>query len=312
MNRLGTAAARVPAMVMNILPLRIAIDEDEPLPAFAMRVAKSLRDGRRRGRYRGEQVRRDLGLVGGSHRLYGPLVNVLPFDDAPSLPGAAASLHVLGTGPVDDITLTLRADPAGAGLRVEIDANPALYSQAAVDGHAKRLAAFVEAALQAPSLAVVPTVTPDEQRQWITDVNDTAHEVVDATLTTLIERTMQRQPEAPALEAEGRSLTYRDLDHETAAVAAALHARGVRRGDIVAVLQPRSRELVVSLLGTVRAAAAYLPLDPEHPRGSCSPSRRWADGFPRASRPSWSTTSCWRGGGRRRRSTRRDSTIPHT
>jgi enterobactin synthetase component F len=266
MNRLGTPAARVPAMVMNILPLRIAIDEDEPLPAFATRVAKSLRDARRRGRYCGEQVRRDLGLVGVSHRLYGPLVNVLPFDDAPSLPGAAASLHVLGTGPVDDITLTMRADSAGAGLRVEIDANPALYSQAAVDGHAKRLAAFVEAALQAPSLAVVPTVTPDEQRRWITDVNDTAHEVVDATLTTLIERTMQRQPEAAALEAEGRSLTYRDLDDETAALAAALHARGVRRGDIVAVLLPRSRELVVSLLGTVRAAAAYLPLDPEHPR----------------------------------------------
>jgi enterobactin synthetase component F len=256
----------VPAMVMNVLPARIAVDEDVPLPAFVATVARTLREGRRRGRYRGEQIRRDLGLVGASHRLYGPLVNVLPFDELPALPGATTALRILGTGPVDDITLTIRADQAGAGLRVEVDANPALYTQAAADGHAHRLAAFIEAALAAPTLAVVPTVTPGELREWVSTVNDTAHDVIEATLTTLIERTMGERPDALALEADGRRLTYRDFDAETSALASALRLNGAGRGAIVAVLLPRSRALVVSLVGTLRAGAAYLPLDPDHPR----------------------------------------------
>ncbi len=266
MNRLGTPAARVPAMVMNVLPVRIAVDEEIPLPAFVATVARTLREGRRRGRYRGEQIRRDLGLVGASHRLYGPLVNVLPFDELPALPGATTALRILGTGPVDDITLTIRADQAGAGLRLEVDANPALYTQVAVDGHAHRLAAFIEAALAAPTLAVVPTVTPGELREWVSTVNDTAHDVIETTLTTLIERTMEERPDALALEADGRRLTYRDLDGETSALASALRLNGAGRGAIVAVLLPRSLALVVSLVGTLRAGAAYLPLDPDHPR----------------------------------------------
>ena len=128
MNRFGTPAARVPAMVMNILPVRIATDEDQPLDEWLLAVSKTLQRARRHGNYRSEQLRRDLGLLGGERRLYGPLVNVLPFDAPPVLVGAAAEWHVLGTGPVDDLTITWRGDATGSGLRLELDANPALYT----------------------------------------------------------------------------------------------------------------------------------------------------------------------------------------
>src|SRR5690606_3721602 len=128
MERLGRPAARVPAMVMNIVPARIAVDDDAPLAEWLTTTARHLQTLRRHARYRGEQLRRDLGLVGTSRRLHGPLVNVLPFDTPLTLPGVDAALHVVGTGPVDDLTLTWRADGSGRGLRLEIDANPALYS----------------------------------------------------------------------------------------------------------------------------------------------------------------------------------------
>jgi len=76
-------------------------------------------------RYRGEQLRRDLGLVGGQRRLHGPLVNVQPFYRPPQMAGLTVTLDVLATGPVDDATLGFRGN-LNDMLDLEIEANPAL------------------------------------------------------------------------------------------------------------------------------------------------------------------------------------------
>src|SRR6476469_8810280 len=78
-------------------------------------------------------------------------------------------------------------------------------------------------------------------------------------------------PAAPALVCDGRSLTYGELDRRTTRLANALGARGVGPGDIVTVHSGRSVELVVAVLGVLKAGAAYLPLDPAQP-----PARRAA------------------------------------
>ncbi|KAG1216962.1 hypothetical protein G6F35_009595 [Rhizopus arrhizus] len=70
MGRLGNASARVPAMVMNVLPLRVAAGEGS-VEAFSRALGRQLSQGRKHGRYRGEQLRRDLGLVGAQQRLHG-------------------------------------------------------------------------------------------------------------------------------------------------------------------------------------------------------------------------------------------------
>jgi enterobactin synthetase component F len=265
MGRLGSPAARVPCTLMNVLPLRLAPDEDAPLAAVLADAAKALLRGRRHGRYRGEQLRRDLGLLGAGRRLHGPLVNLLPFDRLPEFAGLEASQHVLGTGPVDDITLSFRGGPDAAGLRLEIEANPGLYDAADIAAHATRLRHFIHAALGAARLADVPTATPDEARWALEDLNATTHHVPDTTLAALIAARMQAHPDAPALEFGGTVLSYAALDARSGALAAELRARGVGPGGIVAVALERSVELVVALLAVIRAGGAYLPLDPEHP-----------------------------------------------
>jgi enterobactin synthetase component F len=265
MERLGRPAARVPAMVMNILPARITVDEEVPLVEWLGAVAKHLQRLRRHGRYRSEQLRRDLGLIGGQRRLYGPLVNVLPFDDTLDLPGLRTSLHVLGTGPVDDLTITWRADGAGRGLRLELDGNPGLYDADELDAHAARLATFLVRATTAARLADVPTVTPDEETHWVRTVNATDHEIPDATLVELIEARMRATPDAPALRFVGITWSYGELDARSQHLARVLAARGVGRGHIVAVMAPRSFELVLALVSILRAGAAYLPIDPGYP-----------------------------------------------
>lgn len=264
MARLGSAAARVPAMLMNVLPLRVMPAEQAPLDDFLGTVAKSLTRARRHGRYRSEQLRRDLRLVGGQRRLHGPLINLLPFDETPRFDGLECRLEVLSTGPVEDVTFTFRLHGVD-GLRLEVDANPDLYEAGAVLAHAARLKHFIETASGAARLADVPTATPDEAHRHLFTLNATDHAVPDTTLAALTEERMRATPDAPALRFGGRTLDYATLDARSAALAGALAARGVGRGCLVAVALPRSFELVVALVAILRAGAAYLPLDLAQP-----------------------------------------------
>ncbi len=264
MGRMGSASARVPAMVMNVLPVRLSPNEDAPLDQVMIETSKALIRARRHGRYRSEQLRRDLTLIGGARRLYGPLVNVLPFDQPPRFQGLSTTLHVLGTGPVDDVSFTFRGD-ANPALTLEVDANPDLYSADQTAAHGERLAAFIEAALGAETLAQVPIATAAETVRELETFNATDHPVPDTTLTALLEQAMQRTPDAPALTFGDETLSYAELDRRTAALAGALSARGVGAESLVAVALPRSLELVVALVAILRAGGAYLPLDLEHP-----------------------------------------------
>ena len=68
-----------------------------------------------------------------------------------------------------------------------------------------------------------------------------------------------------ALEFDGASLTYAELDSRAAGMAAVLREAGVARGDRVALLAQRSLEQVAAILGILQAGAAYVPLDPAYP-----------------------------------------------
>lgn len=72
-------------------------------------------------------------------------------------------------------------------------------------------------------------------------------------------------PEAPALEARGLTLNYGELQARVERYAAALQTCGIGPESRVALLLPRSGELLLALLAVLRAGGAYLPLDPAWP-----------------------------------------------
>ncbi|MFO1163752.1 MAG: amino acid adenylation domain-containing protein [Paracoccus sp. (in: a-proteobacteria)] len=264
MARMGRKIANLPCMAMNVLPFRIGPDEDAPLPEWLAAQSRRMAQGRRRGLYRSELLRRELGLVGGTRRLYGPIVNVQPFDKPPHFPGLDCRLHILGAGAVDDLTLTFRGDP-DAGIIFEVDANPALYSRAETRAHGDRLIAFLGAALAAERLADIPTASPAEIAAAGDRARAARHDIPDTTLTALIEAQLTATPDAPALSFGDTTLSFAQLDRRSAALAARLERLGAGPDRIVAVAMERSAELPIALLACLRAGAAYLPLDPDHP-----------------------------------------------
>jgi enterobactin synthetase component F len=268
MGRLGSASARVPAMVMNVLPLRVRGSDADSVATFVRNVARDLVRGRRHGRYRGEQLRRDLGLTGLQQRLHGPLLNVQPFYRPLPWQELAAQLEVLCTGPVDDITFGFRGDGI-VRLELEIEANPALYALPALHAHATRLLQFVSAALEVHArggtMGDIPLATPAESRRWLHDVNATAQVVPDVSLVALLMERVTATPQAIALVFEGQTLSYAALEQRSRALALQLQAQGVGRESIVVVALPRSLSLLVALVAVLRAGGAYLPVDLAQP-----------------------------------------------
>jgi amino acid adenylation domain-containing protein len=85
-----------------------------------------------------------------------------------------------------------------------------------------------------------------------------------ASLLEAISRRTARQPEATALDLDGRTMTYAELERRSLAIAARLSATEVGIGDVVGVLAHADLDLVPALLGILRSGAAYLPLDPRN------------------------------------------------
>ncbi|MEU6575121.1 amino acid adenylation domain-containing protein [Streptomyces sp. NPDC046805] len=75
-----------------------------------------------------------------------------------------------------------------------------------------------------------------------------------------------RTPDAPAVEAPDQVLTYEELDSAAAQLAGRLAAAGAGAETPVALLLPRSPDLVTAQLAVARVGGYYVPLDPAHPR----------------------------------------------
>ncbi|WP_019076012.1 non-ribosomal peptide synthetase [Streptomyces hokutonensis] len=264
MGRLGSVSLRVPCMVRNILPLRVPVILDDTLRDLAPRVSRELRAGLPHQRYRYEQLRRDLKLVGGQRRLSGPGVNIMPFAYDLRFAGHRSTVLNVSAGPVDDLAVNVYDRSDGTGLRVAVDANPDLYSKFEVVAFQEELLALLDQAVAAP----------DRPLRELADTSAAgAVRVLDGgplpapsrpVLSLIADHAAQRGS-AIAVEHAGDSLTYAQLRGTAGEMARRLAARGIGKGDVVVVALPRGIDAVTTILGVLLAGAAYCPLDPKAP-----------------------------------------------
>jgi amino acid adenylation domain-containing protein/non-ribosomal peptide synthase protein (TIGR01720 family) len=108
-------------------------------------------------------------------------------------------------------------------------------------------------------------VLTDAERDLLAQVNATTVPVPGSTVPELVAAQAKETPDATAVVSGRTALTYRELDARADRLAAVLRDHGVGPDVLVAVALPRSADLVVALLGVLKAGGAYLPIDPDHP-----------------------------------------------
>ncbi|MCR6738172.1 amonabactin biosynthesis non-ribosomal peptide synthetase AmoF [Aeromonas dhakensis] len=266
MNRIGSASLTVPCMQMNITPLALTLGEELDLAGAAGAVAKAKRGVRKHQHYRYELLRRDLGLVGGDKRLFGPLVNIMPFDHARRFGQLSAHILNISAGPVEDLTIEVQVGVDGQP-RLDLDANPGCYCQADLAAIADTLFALLGRWLAEPAqtLGALKGDWLAEQRASAL-IAGPAHEVIKArpVLDALCHFAAQT-PDKIALEQGETRISYEALLARAEQMAAALQAAGVAPGDKVGVMLARTPQAIFAQLAVLLAGAVYVPLDPEQP-----------------------------------------------
>ncbi|MDR2045182.1 MAG: amino acid adenylation domain-containing protein [Clostridium sp.] len=106
---------------------------------------------------------------------------------------------------------------------------------------------------------------PQKDRELVERYHATQAAVGEGTLASLLIRQALRTPDRIAVESGDEKLTYRGLHRASDRVAHDLKAKGVVPGDCVCVMGERHSDTVVSVLGILKAGAAYVPVDPEYP-----------------------------------------------
>ncbi|MEV7080280.1 amino acid adenylation domain-containing protein [Streptomyces sp. NPDC093516] len=257
---------------VNTLPLFVPVDPDDTfrtLLSHAQEAAERLLDD---GDAPLPKVLEALGAQRARNHnpVFQSMLTLL--DGRPCLdlgPGTASVYHpVRRTAAKFDLMLYVsRADDA---YEFELEFNTDLFTRDTAErilrNYLRLLTSLAEEGVDAPVGA--PSMTRDEERDLILgDWNDTRVSHPGGTVADVIEEQVRHSPGSLAVEFEGESYTYDELNRRANQVAHRIRGTlgSTGSGPFVGVFMERSAEMVVALLAIVKAGCAYVPIDPEYP-----------------------------------------------
>ncbi|MFG5410354.1 non-ribosomal peptide synthetase [Piscinibacter sakaiensis] len=266
--RTSAAARQVPGMMANAVALRLRITGQSTLSDLVDETRRALMGALRHQQYRYEDLRRDLNMLRADQQISWMAINVEPFDYRLQFGGLATSARNVSNGSVDDLAVFIYdRDDDSQPLRIDFDANPALYDEQELARHRDRLLRLIEGAIDKPELPLAELpLLPAEEEAWLLEAGrGPALPVPPGPWWQRFAQHAARQPDAVAVVGASASLSYGALDRCADTLARRMIAAGVREGDRVAVALPRDWLLPAALLAIHRCGAAYVPLDLEMP-----------------------------------------------
>jgi amino acid adenylation domain-containing protein len=200
---------------------------------------------------------------------------VLQNNDSPALALPGLDVRPLAQDfPVAKFDLTLHMEEREGQLHGHWEYAADLFDAATIERMAGHFKTLLEAAVADPGQPVhaLPILTEAERQQLIAWNRTEADYPQDQTIIDLFERQVEKTPGHTAVVFEDQSLTYAELNaranrlaHRLLSLKAEDGALLVRPDALVAVCVERSLEMVIGLLGVLKAGAAYVPIDPGYP-----------------------------------------------
>src|ERR1039457_2272486 len=183
-----------------------------------------------------------------------------------ALPGLRVTSLNINTGQsMFDLSVSLSElgpEEAG-GLAGSIEFATDLFSAATADSQARRLVRLLAAVTVDPAqrISQLDILEPLDRQNLLTGWNDTAAEISGGTLPDVFQAQVARTPDACALVTGTSRLSFAELNARANQLAHYLIGQRIGPERVVAVVLPRNADMVIVLLGILKAGAAYLPID---------------------------------------------------
>jgi amino acid adenylation domain-containing protein len=153
------------------------------------------------------------------------------------------------------------------GLLLDCDYNSDLFDHQTIQRWLGHYQTILEGVARDAGQIVrsLPVLGGRERQQLLVDWNRTNSDYPFQSVHELFEARVARTPDARAVVFAGRSLSYSELNTKANQLARHLQKLGVGAGSLVGICLHRSLEMMIGLLGVLKAGAAYVPLDPMYP-----------------------------------------------
>ncbi|XP_031635535.1 uncharacterized protein LOC116348624, partial [Contarinia nasturtii] len=252
-------------MLINTLPLRINIDK--------MTVEAATRHTHTRLSSLMEHEHATLALaqrcsgVPANLPLFTSLLNYRHKKKTNQIAATIPGISILSSGGRTNYPLALSVDDHENSLNLTVKVVSSLSAGRICAYMQQTLSSLVDALTQTPqkSVRTLTVIPPEERVMLLHDWNKTTIDYPPVRcLHELFEAQVERDGQAIAIEYEGETLSYTELNARANQLAHYLLAQGVRPEDRIALCVKRSTKMLIALLGILKAGGAYVPLDPAH------------------------------------------------
>ncbi len=268
MRRDDPALADAVGMLVNTLPHLMTVPADRPVDAQCAAVRQGMTDLLRYQDYPFDHMVARFGPERDTSRppLVQTMFNYVPMEGFPQFTGTTRAPLEL-RHPIARFDFSLHAYERENGLVLAFEYATALFRAETVRGWQQAFRTLIEAMAAGPrtpvgELAVVPA---GERERALTLGRNTRAVPEQGSVAAAFAATARAHPDRTALEHGADTLTYRELDDRSAALAAHLAGHGVAAGDRVALDAAKRIDTITGMLAVLRLGASYVPVDPEQP-----------------------------------------------
>jgi amino acid adenylation domain-containing protein len=192
-----------------------------------------------------------------------------PFSERHDWAGISAEYVVIPPKiSTSSIRLIIESGNSSSSFRLEF--NGSMYTQESMRELVSHWEVLLAEATADPerSIHTLPILTTAQHHRIVEEWNATVGDYpAELCMQEFFELQVQRTPDAVALvDSKGNSLTYAELNSRANRLAHWLQAEGIQPSEFVGVCQRRTPEMIISVLGILKAGAAYAPLDANYPQ----------------------------------------------
>uniref|UniRef100_UPI002453D5B9 non-ribosomal peptide synthetase n=1 Tax=Nocardia neocaledoniensis TaxID=236511 RepID=UPI002453D5B9 len=262
-GRTTATLRRSGGMLANVVPLRVRVAGDSTVAELVDAIRVEVSGALRHQQFRHEEMRQGEAGRG----FVGPVVNIMLFPTDVDFTDVRTSLHVLTSGPIEDLFVNFYQHGASSSIHVDFTANPDLYDSETLSRHHRRFLTLFEAMIDADPATPVRAFDyflPDERplRAGLSGAPAPSPRL----LTDVLDDGLRLAgPAATAVISGDRRLSYGALDQHSAHLARRLVAAGAGPESPVLVALPRSLESVVAFWGVARSGAVHVPVGISNP-----------------------------------------------
>ncbi|MCY8935163.1 amino acid adenylation domain-containing protein [Bacillus atrophaeus] len=269
-GRVHPDTEKILGMFVNTLVMRGKPQGDKSFHTFLEEMKEKCLQAQANQEYALEELIENLDLVRDSSRnpLYDIVFSFQNIDEV-SLEGEGLRFKDIGIErniSKFDITMTVEALQKGYGLSFEYCSD--LFSENSIDQMMVHYVQILKEITQNPTRKIIDinVVSPTEKEKILDEFNTISLSTpLDKNIVTRFEDQVAQIPDKVAVCADGKEITYQELNVKANELAVRLREMGIGRDDYVAIMAERNIETIIGICGIIKAGGAYVPVDPAYP-----------------------------------------------